>query len=301
MKRWTWIVAIMLAVCLAVPAFAGEPILRHENEWTAIQTFEKGLKITDERVLTLGSTTGTATTKITVEFDEATTGIGQFKMGDLSNAQVLNTNPGATVIGGIINITHSAGAGDCDDLMGLYIKTAVTGDGDSGTTVVPLGTRAYVGSAADDSVAGEVYSFQPWLKHTGTGTITAGSAVSAALILNDGDAFTSTNSLNSGHFHIKTNAGAANGTVTSSNFDGVMIENYGNVTGLDSLLHMTNAGTSTDSMIKMTVGTATNVLEIAAAGDSVVVTGGTYSTADGYMVIKVGSSTYRVPFFSGAD
>ena len=264
-------------------------------------TLASTVAMADDQALTLGSTTTNAATKITLEFDETTTGIGQFKMGDLSNGQVLNTNPGATVVGEIINIAHSAGAGDCDDLMGMYIKNAVSGDGDSGITVVPLGTRAYVGSADDDSAASEVYSIQPWAKHSGTGSMLAMSAVSAALILNDADAFESTNSINAGHFHIKTASGAANGAVTSSNFDGIMVEVYGNVTGMDSLLNLSNGGTSTDSIIKVTAGTATNVLEFTAAATAVVEDAGTYSTADAYLTVKVGSNTYRQPLYSAVD
>jgi hypothetical protein len=33
----------------------------------------------------------------------------------------------------------------------------------------------------------------------------------------------------------------------------------------------------------------------------VVATGGTYSTADGYLVFKIGASTYRLPYFAGTD
>ena len=259
------------------------------------------LGMSDDLVFTIGTTVTNASTKITMEFDETTTGIGQIKVGDLSNAQVLNTNPGSSVVADILNILHSAGAGDCDDLIGRYTKVAVSGNGDSGLTAVGEAQRLYIGTGDDDSVVQEAYAIQPWAKHTGTGTLLAMSAVSAALVLGDGDAFESTNSINAGHFHIKTYGGTANGAVTSSNFDGVMIEVYGNVTGLDSCLHMTNGGTGTDSMIKMTVGGAVNVLEFAAAGDSVVIGGGTYSTADGYFVIKVGGDTYRVPFFTAVD
>ena len=259
------------------------------------------LGMSDDLVFTIGTTVTNASTKITMEFDETTTGIGQIKVGDLSNAQVLNTNPGSAVVADILNILHSAGAGDCDDLIGRYTKVAVSGNGDSGLTAVGEAQRLYIGTGDDDSVVQEAYAIQPWAKHTGTGTLLAMSAVSAALVLGDGDAFESTNSINAGHFHIKTYGGTANGAVTSSNFDGVMIEVYGNVTGLDSCLHMTNGGTGTDSMIKMTVGGAVNVLEFAAAGDSVVIGGGTYSTADGYFVIKVGGDTYRVPFFTAVD
>jgi len=38
-----------------------------------------------------------------------------------------------------------------------------------------------------------------------------------------------------------------------------------------------------------------------AGGGVTVVTGGTYTTAEGYIVIKVGANTYQVPFFTAAD
>lgn len=260
------------------------------------------LSIDDDTELVLGSTTTNAETKLTMEFDETTTGIGQFLMGSLSVPQVLNANPGATVVGGVMNILHSAGAGDCDDLMGLYVKNAISGDGDSGLTAVPIGTRLYVGTADDDSVVKEAYAFQPWLKHTGTGTMTAGSAVSAALILNDGDAFEATNSINAGHFHVKTASGAANGTVTSSNFDGVMVEVYGNVTGLDSMLHL-SAGAEVTSAIKIGgAANLTNLIELNAASGCVAAAGtasGSWGNADAVatqvLVIKLGDTTYYVP------
>jgi hypothetical protein len=249
--------------------------------------------------LTLGTTTATAATKVTLEFDATTTGIGQFTMGSMAAPQVLVANPGATVSADTVNILHSAGAGDCTDLLGRYTKVAMSGDGDADTTLVGSAPRAYV--LGGTTVAGQVYGSQPWVKHTGTGTITAMSALSANLILNDADAFTSTNSINAGHFHVSTVAGAANGVVTSGNFDGVMIEIYPNVTGLDSGLHIAqDSATVTDDVIKVTGTKFTNFLEIA-AGDCAVVSNGTYSTAEGYLVIKVGASTYRVPFFTGVD
>lgn len=269
-----------------------------------IYTTGVDIQIKDDDVLILGSTTTNAETKITLEFDETTTGIGQFKIGDLSNPQVLNTNPGATVVGQTINILHSAGAGDCDDLMGLYVKTAVSGDGDSGTTVVPLGTRAYIGTADDDSDASEVYAFQPWLKHTGTGSMLAGSTISAALILADTDAFTSTDKLNCADFIVKTYAGQANGTVTSSAFDGVRVCVESNVTGLDSLLNLSNGGTSTTSLIKATPGSVTNALEFTAAVTGVVSASNGSILADisgtanaGYIKVLVGSDARYIPLY----
>jgi len=165
-----------------------------------------------------------------MEFDETTTGIGIFRMGDTSNPMVLNTNPGAAVMGSIVNILHSAGAGDCDDLIAEYHKVAVTGAGDSGITIVGHASRAYVGitGGSNNSVADECYGSQPWAKHEGTGAITAMSGVSAKLDVS-ADNFTAS-TVNAGHFHIE---GAA--TVTGQ-FDGVMIEVYPDVTSMDNAL-----------------------------------------------------------------
>lgn len=215
-------------------------------------------KVADDKAIVLGTTTTTAATKISLEFDETTTGIGIMNMGSTTAPMVLNTNPGASVIASTVNVLHSAGAGDCDDLIAAYHKVAVSGAGDSGLTIVGSAPRAYVLAGA----AKEVYGCQPWAKHAGTGTVTAMSALSACLLLNDAEAFTATNSINAGHFHIKPATSAANGTITSNNFDGVMVEVYTNVTGMRSLINLSNAGTSTVSMIRMSVGDCTSVFNI---------------------------------------
>jgi hypothetical protein len=44
-----------------------------------------------------------------------------------------------------------------------------------------------------------------------------------------------------------------------------------------------------------------NIFNFEAASSAVVVSGGTYSTADGYLVIRVAGSTYRMPFFAAVD
>ncbi len=219
------------------------------------------LNTTNDVILTLGTTQTTAATKVTLEFDATTTGIGQFKMGDTSNPQVLVTNPGATVIGETINILHSAGAGNCDDLIGSYSKVAVSGSGDSGITVVGSAPRAYVGvtGGSNNSVAKEAYGSQPWARHQGTGAITAMSGLSAKIDAGT-DAFTVT-TLNAGHFHV---TGAA--TVTSTMFDGVMIEVYPDVTCLDAGLRIV-----TDTGAVMTNG-----ISISGANtNGIVVTGST--------------------------
>jgi hypothetical protein len=259
----------------------------------------------DDSPFTIGTTTATAETKMTLEFDETTTGVSQILVGSLSVPQVLNENPGAAVVVDTMNILHSAGDGDCDDLIGRYTKVAVAGDGDSGLTVVGTAQRLYVGTADDDSAAQEAYAIQPWAKHSGTGTLLAMSGVSAALILNDGDAFEATNSINAGHFHIKTASGAANGTVTSSNFDGVMVEVYGNVTGLDSMLHLTTNAT-VDSAIKIGGATnLTNLIELNAIAGCVASAGtasGSWGNADAVatyvLTIDIGGTSYYIPIHS---
>jgi len=43
------------------------------------------------------------------------------------------------------------------------------------------------------------------------------------------------------------------------------------------------------------------IFNFEAASDAVVASTGTYSTADGYIVVRVAGSTYRMPFFAGTD
>ncbi len=217
-------------------------------------------KVSDDCALTFGTTVDTAETKITVEFDETSTGIGQIIMGSLAAPQVLNANPGATVVGETINILHSAGAGDCGDLIGAYVKTAVSGDGDAGTTVVGHASRAYVGTAVDSTtVASQFYASQPWVSHYGTGAVTAMSGLSAKCDVNTGN-FTAT-TVNAGHFHIE---GAS--TVTSSMFDGVMIEVYPDVTCLDAGLRIAvDTGATVTAAIAVD-GATTDFVKFAADG-----------------------------------
>jgi hypothetical protein len=229
--------------------------------------------------------------------NSTTTGIN---VGTYATPITLVANPGALVIGEAINILHSAGAGDCDDLVGGYWKVAVSGSGDSGLTPVAGAFRAYINAGT----ASEVYAIQPWAKHIGTGTVTAMSGVSAALVLNDADAFTATNSINAGHFHIKTVAGAANGTVTSGNFDGVMVEMYPNVTGMRSFLNMANDGT-TAVTTAIRISGAANVnaaITFDAAATDKCVTANTTSlnglTPHFAIKILVGTVPYWIPVFS---
>jgi archaellum component FlaF (FlaF/FlaG flagellin family) len=216
----------------------------------------------------------------------------------MASAKTLPTNPGATVCPSIINLLHSAGAGDCDDLLAAYEKVSVTGAGDAGLTIVGNAPRAYVGltGGANNSVASAAYASQPWAKHEGTGAITAMSAVSAKLDVS-ADNFT-VNTINAGHFHIE---GAA--TVTGQ-FDGVMIEVYPDVTSLDSLLALAvDTGAVTSSIIRVS-GESTTFIDVAAATAAVVVAAGTTIhhdpnavTSDAYMVVKIGAIEYAMPLY----
>jgi hypothetical protein len=267
----------------------------------------KTLGVPDDSLLTLGTTTATAETKITMEFDETTAGVGSFVMGTSGVPQVLNANPGSSVHGIDLAFTHSAGDGDCDYLTGAYVKTNVIGAGDATLNSTAIAVRSYVGSDASNAVALQSYGIQAFSKHGGTGAIDAMSAGSFKLMITDG-ACTANNSINAGHFHISggTEEGytAASG-VTCPNFDGVMIEAYPDVLDMDSMLKLAvDTGAVVDSAIKVSGALAVNFLEIAAASTGVVVAAGSglthdpnAVTSDAYLVVKVGATSYAMPLY----
>lgn len=234
--------------------FRGQNGETWSNATDGIWLANSHVSMLDDKVFTLGTNTATVATKLTMEFDEITTGIGQFNIGDLSTPQVLNVNPGASVAGSVININHSAGAGDCDDLLGSYSKINVIGDGDAGITIVGDASRAYVGltGGANNSVASQAYGTQAWARHGGTGAITAMSGLSAKLDVG-AENFTATTA-NAGHFHID---GA--GDVTGQ-YDGVMVEAYPDVDTMDALLALVaDGGADVDYGIRF-AGTFANAL-----------------------------------------
>ena len=222
----------------------------------------EGIGLVDGGVITLGTTTTTAATKVTLEFDETTTGIGQFNMGSVSVPMVLNTNPGTTVVGGTINITHSAGDGDCTDLMGLYVKTHISGDGDSGLTSVPIGARAYVYDAAVD----EVYGVQSHARHRGTATV-SGSMFAGSFKLNLG---TPSGAAGADDFTVTDNIGALWLIATAAQSDVDVSGNYvvakvdveGNCKGVDAVFDINNSGASTGTIFDISGGSATYLAKI---------------------------------------
>jgi len=258
----------------------------------------------DDQALTLGTTTATAATKITAEFDETTFGIGTFNIGSVAVPQILNANPTATVIPMVLNVQQSTGAGDLDDYVGFYNKIDIIGAGDATVTAVADASRAYVGltGGSNNSVASQAYASQPWAKHEGTGAITAMSALSAKLDVS-ADNFTAT-TINAGHFHIE---GAA--TVTSTMFDGVMIEVYPDVTDMDAGLRIAvDTGAVVADGIAM-VGVATDGIDLSGAtltndivlhhGGTIVNTAGVTTITDTSIVLEGAAKTNSLTIDDG--
>lgn len=79
-------------------------------------------------------------------------------------------------------------------------------------------------------------------------------------------------------------------------FDAIFIDCQAAVNGtpnaFDSIIHVRSGGQN---------GAIANLIQFDAASTCCVVAGGTYSTADGYFLVKVGANTYRVPFFTAVD
>jgi hypothetical protein len=211
--------------------------------------------VEDDVQLKLGSLQTSAATMVTIEMDETTTGIGLYEQGTSGVPMVLNTNPGAAVIANQIHINHSAGAGDCDDLIAAYQKVTVSGDGDSGLTAVGTAPRLTISGAAQEG-----YCLQSHVIHESDDGILALSAGSFRLTTRAAN-FTATNSVNAGQF-ILTGDGTYNPTCTAGRFTGVEITVESYVSGVDAVLRLNNAGTSTDCMIEVQGGAATYLMEV---------------------------------------
>jgi hypothetical protein len=256
-------------------------------------TVSGAIGMVNDQIFTLGTTTTTATTKVTLEFDATTTGVGAFHMGTSPEPQVLVASPGASVMPMTLHVTHSGGDGDMTDYCGFYNKINIIGVGDAGLTAVADAPRAYVGvDGSSNAVVAQLYASQPWVKHGGTGAITAMSAVSAMCDVQT-NAFTG-NTVNSGHFHIK---GAA--TVTAQ-FDGVMIEVYPDVTCLDSGLAIaSDTGAVVDSAIRIS-GTFGHELKLSSG--AFIMTGtadpnGAVTGTDGSIYLRTGTGAFATVLY----
>lgn len=80
----------------------------------------------------------------------------------------------------------------------------------------------------------------------------------------------------------------------------------GTVSALYAFLQAPNGGTYTGGLAVLHVAAENTkkwdfLLKAEATNGFVVVGAGTYSTSDGYFLVRVGASTYRVPFFTAVD
>ena len=187
----------------------------------------------DDIPLRLGSADAPAT-RITMEFDKTTTGVGSLKMGEYGYPMVLNANPGSVVIPAIMNVEHSAGAGDCGDLVALYVRAGVSGDGDSGLTIVPLAPRMDI-----DAECQEAYCLQAHSTHKTTDGLLAMATLSLKTTIEAG-AFTATNSFVVGEVILN---GDSPGAITSATRRRSVFA-----------LHAENTAPSIDSVLLLTDG-----------------------------------------------
>lgn len=234
------------------------------GSFTSLST-SGAVDIADDQALSLG--TGTAATKITLENDAGTTGVGSIIIGSSSVPQILETNPGAAVIPVQMNVLQNTGDGDMDDYVGIYGKFAVQSTGDSGLTAVGMALRGYVGATggANNSVIKEAYTFQPWARHQGTGAVTAQSAISAKVDAG-ADNFSAT-TFNGLHVHMDGEADV------TGRFDGIMVECYPDVDSADSLLYLTtNSGAVVTAGIEL-VGSGFSYADIVLPGAQAITSG----------------------------
>jgi len=245
-----------------------------------IGTCTTAIAIADDAPIVLGTTTATAETVVTMEFDETTTGVGSYIMGSSGVPQVLNTNPGAAVIPFSINILQSAGDGDCDDLIAAYIKSQVTGDGDTGLTAVGAAPRFTVGTNGGTTAISQGYATQSHFIHRGTGTITAGSAGSFKTVLGVDD-FTIATSLNALQAILEGESGTP--TITGQ-LDVAWLHAESSAYGVDSILRMSNTNSATAGI---------DMSGVVATDDVIFQNGETLDNAtDGFLDAEAGLLSY---------
>lgn len=144
------------------------------------------IKLDNDQIFSLGTTTTNAATKVTLEEDAATTGIGQLIMGTSTYPQVVASTAGANVFGITNAIEYNHGNHSVENLIGQYEKVVVTDDvGDPDMTVVGVAPRVYIGvtGGSGDAAVAEAYGIQNYVNHKGTGAITQLTAESTVLDL----------------------------------------------------------------------------------------------------------------------
>jgi len=207
--------------------------------------------ILDDNTLRLGSTDGVAT-RILLEFDETTTGIGQIQLGTSATPMVLNTNPGGAVNAIEVNVTHSAGAGDGTWQKGVYSGMIISGTGDSGSSISAVNGSVNSSGAMSSAYAG-------WFQatHASSDDITGAMAgINVDLYISTSN-FEATQTLQTAIFTLRADQ-ARTVTCTSENFNMILIKNQSALAGLYSMIKLSSAGADDPEFMIAFEGSADN-------------------------------------------
>lgn len=254
-------------------------------------TLSGNVGMANDKKITIGTTVTNAETKVTIEFEETTSGIGFIKIGDLSNSQVLNLNPGATIVPLSVVVTHSAATGNCDDYVGIYTKFTISGDGDTGLTGVPLVARLYVNAPIS-----QAYAFQNKAWKQSTDDVTAMAVSSVSLMIQN--AFEATQTLNVAEFFLDSDQ-ARTVTCTSENFNMVLIKNNGEIAGLNSLMKLVSAGADNPgSIIHVEGATDNGFIQFDSGSDCVADTDATGANATHKIKCRFDNVTFYIAGFA---
>jgi len=229
-----------------------------------IGTATTAIAVADDSPIVLGTTVSTAATKITAEFDETTTGIGYIQLGSTSAPMVYNASPGATPQPAIdVNITHSAGAGDAVWCRGISCAMIVSGDGDTGSKLNPIYGSATVSAPVSSTYAGCFYA-----AHSGTDTVSGAMAsLNCDFYVSDGN-FEGSQTLQTAIFTMRADQ-ARTVTCSSENMNVVLVKNLSAITGIASLLKISNAGSANPTNHMIVEGAATHFIRFAGGASAV--------------------------------
>lgn len=227
-------------------------------------TISGAVGMADDQVFTIGTTTATAETVITMEFDETTTGIGYLQLGSSSAPMVYNTSPGATPQPAIdVNITHSAGAGDAVWCSGILSKMIISGDGDSDSKL-----RAFRGEAVVSGAVSSVYTGMFQATHSSADDVSgAMAALNCDFRVTDSN-FEGVQTLQTALFTMTADQ-ARTVTCTSENMNVVLVKNASAITGIASLLKLSSAGAADPTNHMIVDGAATHFIRFSAGASAV--------------------------------
>ena len=223
------------------------------TKYMVLSSSENTLHLSDDVTVTLGTTTATAATKITAVFDETTTGIGLIKLGTTSAPMVMNTDPGAGGVNAIdVNVTHSAGAGDCVWFSGVQSGMIISGDGDLGSKL-----SAFNGSTTVSGAVSSCYTVWAKATHASDDTVSgAMAALNADLYITTAN-FTASQTLQTAIFTLRSDQ-ARTVTCASENMNVVLIKNTSAIAGVNALLKLVNSGSDNPAAIIHVEGAGDN-------------------------------------------